>query len=268
MTTTEQYSGGYSPLIIDQFKQRTFTKQGAFLQPYLTSGLSVLDCGCGPGSMTLDIAELVKPGLVFGIDSSPIQIEQALSLQQQRAISNVSFTTGSAYQLPYPDEQFDVVFAHAILYHLQQPELALAEFRRVLKPNGLVALRDTCHSGDMMMPESANLAAVWDVIEKIFTYQGGNIYFGSQHKQVLLDQGFQDITLSYSYDTFASDAEKDSICSYWKQFLTVEHHALILEQQWLTESELEQQCAVLDQWYANPASFFARARCEAIARKK
>jgi ubiquinone/menaquinone biosynthesis C-methylase UbiE len=267
MTTVEQYSGGYSPLIIDQFKQRSFAKQGAFLQPYLTSGLTVLDCGCGPGSMTLDIAELVNPGLVFGIDSSQIQIEQALLLQQQRAISNVSFTTGSAYQLPYPDAQFDVVFAHAVLYHLQQPEQALAEFRRVLKPNGLVALRDACHSGDMMMPESSDLTAVWDTIEKIFTYQGGNIYFGSQHKQLLLQQGFQDITVSYSYDTFASDAEKDSIRSYWNQFLAIDHRALILEQQWLTASELARQCAVLDQWCLNPASFFARARCEAIARK-
>lgn len=267
MTTTEQYSGGYSPLIIDQFKQRTFARQGAFLLPYLTSGLTVLDCGCGPGSMTLDIAELVSPGQVFGIDSSPIQIEQALLLQQQRGISNVSFTTGSAYQLPYPDEKFDVVFAHAVLYHLQQPEQALAEFRRVLKPNGLVALRDACHSGDMMIPESSDLTAVWNTIDKVFTHQGGNIYFGSRHKQLLLELGFRDITISCSYDTFASDAEKDSIRSYWQQFLAVDHRQLILKQQWLTETALTQQCAALNDWCANPASFFARARCEAIAGK-
>lgn len=267
MTTTEQYSGGYSPLIIDQFKQRTFVKQGAFLLPYLTAGLTVLDCGCGPGSMTLDIADLVGPGFVVGIDNSPIQIEQALLLQKQRAVTNVSFTTGSAYQLPYPDEQFDVVFAHAVLYHLQQPEQALAEFRRVLKPGGLVALRDACHSGDMMMPMSTDLAAAWNTIDKVFSHQGGNIYFGSQHKQLLLEQGFQHITVSCSYDTFASEAEKDSIRSYWSQFLNVDHRQLILEQQWLTVTELAQQSAALDQWCANPASFFARARCEAIARK-
>ena len=88
MTTAEQYSGGYSPQIIDQFKQRTFAKQGAFLQSCLAAGLTVLDCGCGPGSMTLDIAEIVSPGgQVFGIDSSPIQIEQALLLQKERAIA-------------------------------------------------------------------------------------------------------------------------------------------------------------------------------------
>jgi ubiquinone/menaquinone biosynthesis C-methylase UbiE len=267
MTTTEQYSGGYSPLIIDQFKQRTFAKQGAFLQPYLTAGLTVLDCGCGPGSMTLDIAELVSPGTVFGIDYSPIQIEQALLLQQLRAITNANFTTGSAYQLPFDDGQFDVVFAHAVLYHLQQPEQVLAEFRRVLKPGGLVALRDACHTGDMMVPWSTNLAAAWDTINKVFCHQGGNIYFGSQHKQLLLEQGFQNITVSCSYDTFASATEKDSIRSYWQQFLNVDHRPLILEQHWLTATELDQQCAALDHWCANPASFFARARCEAIARK-
>ncbi|WP_394752581.1 class I SAM-dependent methyltransferase [Crenothrix sp.] len=267
MKTTEQYSGGYSPLIIDQFKQRSFAKQGAFVQPYLTAGLSVLDCGCGPGSMTLDIAELVSPGTVSGIDYSPIQIEQALLLQQQRGITNASFTTGSAYQLPFDDEQFDVVFAHAVLYHLQQPEQVLAEFRRVLKPDGLVALRDACHTGDMMMPWNTDLAAAWDTINKVFCHQGGNIYFGSRHKQLLLDQDFKDIAVSCSYDTFASNAEKDSIRSYWQQFLNTDHRQLILEQQWLTAEQLDQQCAALEQWCTNPASFFARARCEAIARK-
>ena len=264
---TEQYSGGYSTQIIDQFKQRTFSKQGAFLQSYLSAGLTVLDCGCGPGSMTLDIAELVNPGQVFGIDSNPIQVEQALLMQKERAIINASFTYGSAYSLPYADEQFDVVFAHAVLYHLQKPEQALAEFFRVLKPGGLVALRDACHSGDMMMPLNTELTAVWDTIEKVFSHQGGNIYFGSQHKQLLLKQGFQNIKVSCSYDTFASDIEKDSIRSYWHQFLNVDHRQLILAEQWLTVTELAQQCKALDEWCANPASFFARARCEAIASK-
>jgi len=264
---TEQYSGGYSAQIIDQFKQRTFAIQGAFLEPYLNTGLTVLDCGCGPGSMTLDIAELVNPGQVFGIDSSPIQIEQALLSQKERAINNASFTYGSAYSLPYADEQFDVVFAHAVLYHLQKPEQALAEFFRVLKPRGLVALRDACHSGDMMMPQNINLTAVWNTIEKVFSYQGGNIYFGSQHKQLLLNQGFQNIKVSCSYDTFASDVEKESIRSYWCQFLNTDHRQLILDQQWLTSIEIDQQCKTLNEWCTNPASFFARARCEAIASK-
>lgn len=269
MSTTkpECYSGGYSPLIIDQFKQRAFARQGAFLRPYLTAGSTVLDCGCGPGSMTLDIAELVNQGFVCGIDRSPIQIEQALLLQKQRAIENVSFSVGSAYQLPHADEYFDVVFAHAVLYHLQKPEQALAEFRRVLKPGGLVALRDACHSGDMMMPMSAGLTAAWEVIDKVFRHQGGNIYFGAQHQQLLLAQGFHDIVVSCSYDTFATAAEKESIRSYWAQFLAADHRELILEQGWLTAAEINQLCEALDEWRDNPASFFARARCEALARK-
>ncbi len=266
-TKIEQYSGGYSPQIIDQFKQRTFVKQGAFLKPYLTPNLTVLDCGCGPGSMTLDIAELVSPGSVFGIDSSPIQIEQALRLQNERAITNAHFTTGSAYSLPYADEQFDVVFAHAVLYHLLTPEKALAEFLRVLKPGGLVALRDACHSGDMMMPQTDYLTAAWTTIEKVFRYQGGNIYFGSEHKRLLLEQGFKNITITCTYDTFATDADKHSIRDYWQQFLNKDHRELILDQHWLTPTELIKQCEALDHWCDNPASFFARARCEAIARK-
>ena len=267
MSTTEQYSGGYSSLVVDQFKQRTLARQGAFVLPHFRAGLTVLDCGCGPGSMTLDVADLVHPGQVFALDSSPIQIEQALLLQKQRATANVSFVTGSAYALPYADEQFDVVFAHALLYHLRNPAQALAEFRRVLKRGGIVAIRDACHTGDMMMPESPELTATWETIGKVFAHHGGNINFGGQHKQMLLDQGFRDITISCSYDMFASVVEKNDICRYWQTYLATDHRPLILEQHWLTEAELERQCASLAAWCANPASFFARARCEAIASK-
>jgi ubiquinone/menaquinone biosynthesis C-methylase UbiE len=267
VSDTEQYSGGYSPLIIDQFKQRSFAKQGAFLLPHLRSGLDVLDCGCGPGSMTLDIAELVAPGLVHGMDSSPIQIEQALRLQQERGQKNVRFTTGSAYRLPYDDGQFDVIFAHALLYHLQHPEQAVAEFHRVLKPGGIVGLRDACHTGDLMVPWNEGLAAVWRLIGHVFTHQGGNINFGSQHKRLLLAHAFQGIDISCTYDTFASDAEKQSIRDYWVQFLRVDHAQLIVEQGWGSVKDLEDLCAALAAWGADPASFFARTRCEAIARK-
>lgn len=263
----EQYSGGYSPLIIDQFKQRSFARQGAFLRPYLKPGSTVLDCGCGPGSMSLDIAELVQPGRVYGLDSSDIQIGQAIALQEQRGVENAEFRTGSAYRLPYPDGQFDVVFAHAVLYHLGDPEKALAEFHRVLKPGGLVALRDACHAGDMMMPWSDGLAAVWAVIGKVFAYQGGDIDFGAEHKRVLLNRGFREIQLSFSYDTFASEEEKDGIRAYWCRFLAEDHRELIMQQGWSTAAELADLEAALNRWRADPASFFARARCEAVARK-
>lgn len=268
MTTLaqEQYSGGYSPLIIDQFKQRGLAQQGAFLRPYLEPGQTVLDCGCGPGSLSLDIAELVRPGRVYGLDRSDTQIGQALALQRQRGVENAEFRTGSAYELPYPDGRFDVVFAHAVLYHLRSPEKALAEFHRVLKPGGLVALRDACHAGDMMMPWSDGLAAVWAVIRRVFEHQGGNIDFGAEHKRVLLNQGFRDIELSFSYDRFASDAEKESIRAYWCRFLAEDHRDLILAQGWADAGELAGMATALNRWCADPAGFFARARCEAVAR--
>ena len=267
MVTPAEYSGGYSSLIIEQFKQRTLATQGAFVLPHLRPGLAVLDCGCGPGSITLDIADLVQPGQVFALDHSTLQINQARLLQRQRATANVTFITGSAYALPYLDGQFDVVFAHALLYHLRNPARAVAEFRRVLKPDGFVAVRDACHTGDMMIPASPELAATWDTISKVFAHHGGNIDFGAQHTSLLRDHGFRDITVSCSYDMFASAPEKDGIRHYWQTFLAADHRDLILAQQWLTEAELARQCAALDAWCAHPAGFFARARCEAIARR-
>lgn len=267
MSTKERYSGGYSSLIIEQFKGRALARQGAFLLPYLKSGITVLDCGCGPGSMTLDIAERVDPGWVFALDNSPIQIAQASLLQRQRTVPNASFVMGSAYELPYLDNQFDVVFAHAVLYHLRSPGQVLDEFRRVLKPGGIVALRDACHVGDIMTPATPGLSAAWDTIGKVFLDQGGDVDFGARHKQLLLAHGFSEITIGCSYDMFVSDAEKDGIRRYWQAFLGVDHRQLIRDREWVTEAELESQCAALTEWCANPASFFARARCEAVAVK-
>lgn len=265
MSMREQYSGGYSPLIIDQFKGRALARQGAFLLPYLEPGLTVLDCGCGPGSMTLDIAERIDPGCVFALDSSPLQIDQATLLQRQRRIANASFITASAYELPFLDGQFDVVFAHAVMYHLKYPGQVLDEFRRVLKPGGIVALRDACHVGDMMIPQTPGLSAAWETIGKVFADRGGDVDFGARHKQLLLDHGFRKITISCSYDMFVSEAEKNGICRYWQDFLGVDHRRLILERGWATEAGLERQRDALAEWSAHHASFFARARCEAIA---
>src|SRR5687767_8833565 len=79
----------------------------AFLAPHLRAGMRLLDCGCGPGSITVDLAHAVAPGEAIGIDLREDALAQGRALARERAITNVTFETASIYHLPYPDGSFD-----------------------------------------------------------------------------------------------------------------------------------------------------------------
>ena len=124
---SEQYVQRGNPGIEAVFAARTASREAAFFLPYLRSGMQVLDVGCGPGSITLGLAEAVAPGSVVGIDFQPAQIKQARASAAERAVANVRFEVADAYQLPFPGHSFDAAFAHGVLMHLREPVRALVE---------------------------------------------------------------------------------------------------------------------------------------------
>jgi ubiquinone/menaquinone biosynthesis C-methylase UbiE len=127
--------------VVRAHASRTAENSAAFVIPHLTPGVSVLDVGCGPGSITCDFAGLVAPGKVTGLDRSPDVITHAQELASDRGVENVEFVAGNIYDLDFEDDTFDVVHAHQVLQHLTDPVEALREMRRVAKPGGIVAVR-------------------------------------------------------------------------------------------------------------------------------
>jgi ubiquinone/menaquinone biosynthesis C-methylase UbiE len=109
----EIYAPGCSQPTLRLMLMRTAAKHAAFFTPFLRRGMRLLDCGCGPGTITIDLANLVAPGQVVGIDLEPVQLRSALERGRQRQI-NVSFGVASIYALPFSDGSFDAVFAHAL----------------------------------------------------------------------------------------------------------------------------------------------------------
>src|SRR6516165_8360661 len=99
----------------------------AFLAPQLRAGMRLIDCGCGPGSITVDLARAVAPGDAIGIDLRADALAQGRTLARERGIANVAFQAASVYQLPYTDGSFDAAFACAVLQHLAAPIAALRE---------------------------------------------------------------------------------------------------------------------------------------------
>src|ERR1043165_6861191 len=123
------YTHGHHSAVLRSHQWRTAENSAAYLLPHLKPGMTVLDVGCGPGSITADMARIVAPGKVTGIDSVGV-LEAAV--EAVAGVSNVELAAGDVMALDYPDDSFDVVHAHQVLQHLADPVGALRETRRGL----------------------------------------------------------------------------------------------------------------------------------------
>jgi len=111
----------------------------------LAPGAAVLDVGCGPGTDTLPLAEIVGPaGTVDGIDHDAAMVAEADCRASEAGVADrVRHRQGDAYALPFDDGAFDAVRTERLFLHLAEPERAVAEMVRVTRPGGRVVLMDT-----------------------------------------------------------------------------------------------------------------------------
>jgi ubiquinone/menaquinone biosynthesis C-methylase UbiE len=170
----ENYSQRANPGFEAQLALRTAAKEGAFFLPFLRPNMQVLDLGCGPGSITLGLAERVAPGEVVGVDLQPSQVAEAQALSAVRGVKNVRFEVADVYRLPFPDGSFDAVFAHVVLMHLREPVRALAEMRRVLPLDGIVGVRACDWGGRIHAPMTPLLEQWYALTVRIRQRNGGD----------------------------------------------------------------------------------------------
>lgn len=155
--TYGRYTHGHERSALASHSARTAGNSAAYLLPHLKSGIQVLDIGCGPGTITLDLAALVKPGKVIGLDNVEAPLLAARAEAAARADTTTVFQVGDVLNLPFDDASFDVVHAHQVLQHLTDPVKALKEMMRVCKPGGWIAARDADYAGMSWYPELPGL---------------------------------------------------------------------------------------------------------------
>jgi ubiquinone/menaquinone biosynthesis C-methylase UbiE len=244
------------------FARRT-GEAAAFLAPHLRAGMRLIDCGCGPGSITTDLARAVAPGEAIGIDLREDALTQARTLARERGITNVTFRTASIYQLPYADGSFDAAFACAVLQHLTAPLAALEEMRRVLKPGGVIGIVDASSTITFRHPTNP-LLEKWDTFRGLEReYTSGRSSDALQLRALLLEAGFARTQASASMATEAGPpAGSPEATRRVAQNHLVRLRGLLGEravtQGWATRQELEQMAEALIAWGDAPDAFYAR----------
>src|SRR4051794_37681901 len=159
-----------------RLRRRTAAVAGAFFLPHLRSGMRVLDVGCGPGTITVGLAQAVRPGEVVGIDLDANRLAMARSAAVSQGIGNVSFQEGGIHQLAFPDQSFDAALVHAVLEHIPDQVAALSEVRRVLKPGGVIGVRSAEHGAAISWPPSEGLARFISLMAREKEAVGQNLF--------------------------------------------------------------------------------------------
>ncbi|MFF8785707.1 class I SAM-dependent methyltransferase [Streptomyces sp. NPDC015125] len=152
------YTHGHHESVLRSHTWRTVDNSAGYLRDSLQPHMQILDVGCGPGTITADLAALVPDGQVTGLEHAPDVLRQARATAADRGLTNVRFAVGDVHALDYPDDTFCVVHAHQVLQHVGDPVQALREMRRVTKPGGIVAVRDSDYSAMTWYPEVDGMA--------------------------------------------------------------------------------------------------------------
>jgi ubiquinone/menaquinone biosynthesis C-methylase UbiE len=259
--------------IDDEWSRAVFARRtgagAAFLRPHLRPGMRLIDCGCGPGSITVDLAQAITPGEVIGIDLREEALTHGRQLAHDRGVSNVTFQAANVYQLPCPDAAFDAAFACAVLQHLAAPLEALKEMRRVLKLGGVIGILDGSSTITFRYPTNPLLEA-WDRLRGLEReYRTGRPSDTLQLRALLREAGF---TRTQASGNLVTEAGPPAGTLEATRRVAQNHlirlrgalGELAVAQGWVTQHELERMAAAILAWGDAPDAFYARPGFTAI----
>lgn len=240
---------------------RSAEKEAGFLLPHLRKGMRVLDCGCGPGTITQGLARAVAPGKVVGIDLSEAQVVVARNGAITNGITNVEFRVASVYEIPFQDGSFDAVFSHTMLEHLKEPQKAISEMVRVMKPGGVVGARSGNSSSSIVSPPSKYVTRWVECARTRVMKNGGNLDFGIIQPGLFRRAGLGRVITTTSTFNWGS--------SQWRNVLSAPLTAKqqTLRSQGVPEEEIRPMLAGMKRWSSNPDAFWSVIMTETVGWK-
>ncbi|MBN4064672.1 methyltransferase domain-containing protein [Dehalococcoides mccartyi] len=267
--SSEKYTHGYHASVVAAHAVRRASEAAAFVLPQLKSPMRLLDFGCGPGTISVDLAEHLLPdGSLVGIDSSQSVIEQAQSAASDKKLSNIEFEVNSIYETGYESESFDAAYAHQVLQHLSEPVKALEEARRVLKPGGICGVREVDWGTSAIWPLDDRISKFFDVYKAVAERNGGDANAGRRVKQWFGEAGFTDLVATSSTWTFADDAGLKWWGEQWaERILRSDLAKRAVEYGIASEAELAEISQGWLDWVQADGAFFSFTHVEVVGTK-
>jgi ubiquinone/menaquinone biosynthesis C-methylase UbiE len=201
------YTHGHDESVLRSHRWRTADNSAGYLLPHLRPGLSLLDVGCGPATLTADLARRVAPGRVVALEATTDALAAAGEELARHPI-DVDLVQGDVHALDMPDATFDVVHAHQVLQHVGEPVQALKEMRRVCAPAGVVAVRDSDYAGFVWWPRLPELDEWLALYSRLARANGGEPDAGRRLAAWARQAGFAEVTATSSTWCFATPQDR------------------------------------------------------------
>lgn len=211
------YTHGHHDSVLRSHRWRTAVNSAAYLLPHLRPGMKLLDVGCGPGTLTVDLASRVAPGEVVGIDVVDDVVAEAEAHARAQEAANVSFRAGDFRQLDLEPGSFDVVHAHQVLQHLSDPVGALEAMGALVRPGGIVAVRDSDYSAFTWAPEDPGLSRWLELYMAVTRHNGAEANAARHLLAWAHAAGFEDVTFTTSTWTFATPDDRAWWSDIWAE---------------------------------------------------
>ncbi|MEV4637421.1 methyltransferase domain-containing protein [Actinoplanes sp. NPDC049548] len=261
------YTHGHHESVLRSHRWRTAENSAAYLLPHLTSGATVLDVGCGPGTITADLATRITPGRITALEHTEAALDLARAEVARRGLTTVDFVVGDVHALDFPDGSFDVVHAHQVLQHVGDPVRALREMRRVTRPGGLVAVRDSDYAAFTWYPRLPELDEWLALYEKVARGNGGEPDAGRRLLSWAHAAGFTDVTATSSTWCFADDEDRAWWGGLWAdRILKSDMSRQALESGAATQEDLERISRGWRAWAADPDGWLSLLHGELLCR--
>ncbi|QUR68919.1 methyltransferase domain-containing protein [Mycobacterium spongiae] len=261
------YTHGHHESVVASHRWRTAENSAGYLLAQLHPGMSVLDVGCGPGTITVDIAARVAPGRVTAIEPAEDVLDLARAEAHARQQSNICFVTSDVHALDFPDDTFDVVHAHQVLQHVADPVLALREMRRVCSPGGIVAARDADYAGFIWYPRLPGLDRWLDLYHKAARANGGEPDAGRHLLSWARKAGFDDITPTGAIWCFATPQDRQWWGETWADRVLRSNLARqTVDAGEATMAQLQEISAAWRSWVADADGWMAIPHGEILCR--
>jgi ubiquinone/menaquinone biosynthesis C-methylase UbiE len=264
------YTHGHHESVLRSHTWRTATNSAAYLLPHLKPYMKILDVGCGPGTITIDLATLVPQGKVIGLEYAPTVLDQARATATQRGVTNINFEVGDVHNLKYEDDTFDIVHAHQVLQHVADPIQALKEMRRVTKPGGIVAVRDVNFSSICWYPETDGMKEWHETYLKVARGNGGDPDAGRKLHAWARKAGFDrsQVTASASCWLYCTPEERHWWSELWAdRTVASSFRDSALKHEDITEEDLQGLARAWRKWGREEDGWICFMNGEILCRK-